>query len=291
METTSETIKAAKCGDAEIEYSVRGEGEPLLLVHAGVFADWFAPLAASRTLDGFRIIRVRRAGYGPNAPATHLTIQNHASHLMALIDILKLKKVHAVGHSSGALIALQLAADRPQLVQSLTLIEPAPCGPFQVPAFAEIGERFVGPAMGAFAAGNLSGAFDTFMRGVCGDRHRDVIEQTLGPAGYEQAVRESGFFFRDEVPASFEGQVGPAEFGSVRQPVLVVEGGEGRKLGPFSQQVTALVAALLPQAELALIDAANHMVPLQDPEALGKAVASFARRHPLGRTGAGHAAA
>ena len=33
-----------------------------------------------------------------------------------------------VGHSLGALIALQAAVDRPDIVQSLVLIEPAPAG-------------------------------------------------------------------------------------------------------------------------------------------------------------------
>jgi hypothetical protein len=39
---------------------------------------------------------------------------------------------------------------------------------------------------------------------------------------------------------------------------------------------------LLPQAEVALIANTNHMLPLQDPEALGEAIASFVRRHPIG---------
>jgi hypothetical protein len=64
VETGSVTIKTATVAGTPLEYSERGEGEPLLLVHAGVFADWFVPLAASRTLDGFRVIRVRRAGRG-----------------------------------------------------------------------------------------------------------------------------------------------------------------------------------------------------------------------------------
>jgi pimeloyl-ACP methyl ester carboxylesterase len=264
-----------------IEYSDRGEGDPLLLVHAGVFADWFVPLAASHTLDGFRVIRVRRAGYGAHAPASHLTIQNHAGHLTRLADLLELDAVHVVGHSSGALIAFQMAVDRPKLVHSLTLIEPAACGPFQVPAFAELGERFVGPAMGAFAAGDLQGAFDTFMRGVCGDRSRDIIEQSLGRAGYEQAVRESSFFFRDEVPACLQWQLGSTEV-PIRQPVLILEGGDGRKAGLLSQQVTEATTTLLPQAEVALIANSNHMLPLQDPDALGEAVARFVRRHPIG---------
>jgi pimeloyl-ACP methyl ester carboxylesterase len=278
--TGSETIKTATVAGTTIEYSERGEGEPLLLVHAGVFADWFVPLAASHTLDGFRIIRVRRAGYGPKAPASHLTIQNHAGHMTALADVLEFDAVHVVGHSSGALIALQMAADRPELVHSLMLIEPAACGPLQVPAFAELAERFVGPAMGTFAAGDLQGAFDTFMRGVCGDRSREIIEHTLGRGGYEQAVRESSFFFSDEVPACMEWQF--ESTASIRQPVLVLEGGDGRKVGLLSQQVTAVTTTLLPHTEIALIADTNHMLPLQDPDALGEALASFVRRHPIG---------
>jgi hypothetical protein len=47
VRTSSETIKTAMVAGSAIEYSDRGEGEPLLLVHAGVFADWFLPLAAN----------------------------------------------------------------------------------------------------------------------------------------------------------------------------------------------------------------------------------------------------
>ena len=67
-----------------------------------------------------------------------------------------------------------------------------------------------------------------------------------------------------------------------RQPVLVVEGGDGRRVGLLSQQVTEVTVTLLPQAEVVLIPRSNHMVPLQEPDALGEALASFARRHPIG---------
>lgn len=142
--------------------------------------------------------------------------------------------------------------------------------------------------MGAFAAVDLRGALDSFMRGVCGDQHRQVIEQSLGRVGYEQAVRESSFFFRDEVQAAMQWQFGPTEAARVGQkPVLMVEGGEGRKLGLLSHQVTELATPLLPQAEVALIDGANHMLRLQNPNALGEAVAKFARRHPIRNSRAG----
>jgi hypothetical protein len=43
--------------DPQDIYADQGTGEPLLLVHGGVFTDWFLPLATSTALEGFRIIR------------------------------------------------------------------------------------------------------------------------------------------------------------------------------------------------------------------------------------------
>jgi pimeloyl-ACP methyl ester carboxylesterase len=148
MSDKNESIRTATIGTTEVQYSDLSEGEPILLVHAGVFADWFLPLAESDTLRGFRVIRVRRAGYGPTPPSAPVSIREHARHLAALLKLLNLGKAHVVGHSSGALIALQLAADEPEKVQSLILIEPAALGPFQVPAFEDLGRRFIGPGGG-----------------------------------------------------------------------------------------------------------------------------------------------
>jgi pimeloyl-ACP methyl ester carboxylesterase len=42
-----------------------------------------------------------------------------------LLRELAIERAHIVGHSSGGLIALQLALDHPELVRSLALLEPA----------------------------------------------------------------------------------------------------------------------------------------------------------------------
>ncbi len=74
-----QTMQRATFGDAEIDYSERGAGEAIVLVHAGVFGGWFFPLSESPVLDGFRVIRVRRPGYGPKPPARHLTLADHSN--------------------------------------------------------------------------------------------------------------------------------------------------------------------------------------------------------------------
>jgi pimeloyl-ACP methyl ester carboxylesterase len=184
-----------------------------------------------------------------------------------------------VGHSSGALIALQLASDEPGLVQSLALVEPAPLGPFQVPAFAEVAQRFIGPAMAAFSRGDIASATENFMLGVCGTDYRQIIDHSLGREAYVDVLRESPFFFKDEIPACMQWQFGTADAAHVRRPILVVEGAEGRRLSRLSQQVTESALKLFPEAEVSLVENTSHMLPLQDPGALGRIIADFARRH------------
>ena len=71
MRIGPETIKTAMVAGTTIDTTDHGAGEPLLLVHAGVFADWFVPLAASPALDGFRVIRGAERVMGRTRP--HLT--------------------------------------------------------------------------------------------------------------------------------------------------------------------------------------------------------------------------
>ena len=277
------TANSLKLGTVELHYIDHGNGEPLLLVHGGVFADWFRPVSTSVALQDLRVIRVRRAGYGMLEPNAMISIGEHAEHLLRLLDTLRIGRVHLAGHSSGALIALQLTADYPERIQSLALIEPAPGGPFQVPAFADLARRFVGPALDAFAAGEVRRAFDSFMTGVGGCNFREVIQQSLGPEALDQALLECRFFFRNEVPAVMRWQFDATAAEHIRVPVLIV-GAAGRHAGPLSQQVTEAASTLFPAAEVRLVDNTTHLMPLQAPEELGRVLALFARRHGCGRT-------
>src|SRR5712692_8445401 len=161
-----EGLQRLSVRDMELEFRDQGDGEPILLVHAGVFADWFVPVSASLALDGFRVLRVRRPGYGPTPPTRHLTIAAHGRVVAALADHLGLPKIHWVGHSSSCQMGLQLAIDRPDLVHSLILLEPAPTGGLRAPASEVLARQFVGPAAEAFSRGDVETALDTFMRGV-----------------------------------------------------------------------------------------------------------------------------
>jgi pimeloyl-ACP methyl ester carboxylesterase len=93
-----------------LEYEVAGDGERVVLIHAGVVADFFAPLMGRPELRGYRLIRYHRAGYAGSRPVDGAVgIGQHSAHCHALLRHLGIDRAHLVGHSSSAAIAVQLA--------------------------------------------------------------------------------------------------------------------------------------------------------------------------------------
>lgn len=250
-----------------------GDGPLVLLVHAGVFGAWFDRLVAEPALDALRVVSIRRAGYG-TTPTRHLTFADHAAHCAALLDELGGQRATIVGHSSGSAIVLQLAVDRPDLVERLVLVEPPLLDPLADPADLDALHATMGPvlgaAIGAAAAGDVAGAYDAFMGLVCGPDHRAVVAAALGEDGLARAVRESAFFFADEMRAAGAWTFG-AEVGvEIKAPVLLVQGGDSP---PPTHRLVAHLAGLLPDARVATVEGDNHLLPLRSPAALARLVA------------------
>ena len=265
----------------DVGYYDSGRGEAILLVHAGVFSDWFRPLSLQVPRDRFRVVRIRRSGYRDTRPsAGHLTLVDHARHAAVLLDELGIGAVHWVGHSSSCLIGLQLAQDRPGQVASLTLVEPAPGGDLHGPAGEQFAAATVGPAMEEFVAGDPGGAFDRFMRGIGGPGYPAVLTGQLGPGGLDAARAESAFFFADEVPAVREWIFGPAQAARVTQPTLVVLGGDSPRLSPLAAETVERLLALLPQARTQTVPGCSHLMPLEQPASLARLIIAFIKTIP-----------
>lgn len=77
-------------------------------------------LAPNRSL----LIDLLGYGYSSHPPAFPHTLEAHASSIADLLDRLGAPPYHVIGHSMGGAIAIALAAQRPDLVSSLTVIEP-----------------------------------------------------------------------------------------------------------------------------------------------------------------------
>jgi pimeloyl-ACP methyl ester carboxylesterase len=263
-------------GGNDVGYHDSGHGEVILLVHAGVFSDWFRPLSRQLAHDRFRVVRMRRSGYRATVPpAGHLSLADHARHAAALLDALGIGAAHWVGHSSSCLIGLQLAQNRPDLVASLTLLEPAPGGDLHGPADEQFVAATLRPAMQAFFAGDPGGAFDRFMRGIGGPGYPAVVTSQLGPGSLDIARAESAFFFADEVPAVQEWVFGPAQAARITQPALVVLGADSARLTPLTAETVQRLTAMLPSARTQTLPGSSHLMPLQQPAALAQLIAGF----------------
>jgi pimeloyl-ACP methyl ester carboxylesterase len=249
-----------------IAYEECGAGEPVVLIHAGLCADWFAGLPD--LAGSYRLIRYHRAGYGESDRIEGaVTVGRFADHCRALLRHLGIERAHVVGHSSSAVIALQLALDHPEVVRSLALLETAllavPSGPF------------AGQAMRAYADGDRAAAVDIWMRGVCGPGYRDVFDAVL-PGAIDRADADT--FFEQELPAVRAWSFGPAEARAVTCPVLLVVGERSRDVSPAFGERHALLRAWLPHAESFELPAANHLMHVQNPGALTERLAAFFAR-------------
>ena len=262
-----------------------GAGEPVLLVHAGVFGAWFAPLAAEPRLREFRVIRLLRAGYtGGLPPTTPLSVAEHAGHCAAVLEEFDLPAAHVVAHSSGSVIALQLALDRPELVRSLVLSEPPLidqlAAPEDLPLLHELLGPVIGAAIAAAAAGDVATAFHSFMDVVCGPEHRAVLDATLGSDALARAYHDAEYFFAGELRALAEWQFRAEDAARIDHPTLLVQGGAS---APPVRHVVERLAAALPRADVATVDGEDHLLPLRSPDRLARLVADHAhhRAAPL----------
>ncbi|MDQ1543459.1 MAG: lipase [Actinomycetota bacterium] len=125
-----------------------GGGEPVLAFH-GVTASHMSWLAVARALAPRTVIApdLRGRGGSRDLPAPFGMAQ-HAEDALALLDRHGIEKVDVVGHSMGGFVAMRFAANFPERVRSVTLVDggiplPLPAG---VP-IAEVMRQALGPAL------------------------------------------------------------------------------------------------------------------------------------------------
>jgi len=111
-----------------IEVMTAGAGDPLLFIHGwGLTPRSYADGVARLTKAGLSLIAPSLPGFGGTAPSPvrKTGIEEYADCIAGLLDALDIEHpAFVVGHSLGGGIGIRLASGHPDLVRSLTLINP-----------------------------------------------------------------------------------------------------------------------------------------------------------------------
>ena len=263
---------------AALEYRVAGSGEAVLLIPPGPLADGFLPFLSEEALAGrYRLIQYHRRGQAGSSQATPpLSYVEQAADAAGLLSHLGVGRAHVVGHSTGANIALQLALDRPEVVQTLALLEPWLTASPSAPAFFEQ----AGAPMEAYASGEKETAMAGFLSLASGlewETSRALIDDYV-PGSVAQAIKDADTFCAVDLPALSAWEFGSEDGAAVSQPVLSVLGAE---TGQLFVEGAALLNSWLPDVEELTVEGAGHLLQIQRPAPVARGIAEFFSRHPI----------
>jgi 3-oxoadipate enol-lactonase len=251
-----------------LHHEVRGDGPPVLLVHAGI-ADsrMWAPLAERLVAAGHTVVTCDLRGFGrtPIEPG----VVSHPADLAALLDALGLDRVALVGASFGGLMTLALALREPQRAAALVLLD-APLDAFdesdELVAYYDAEEALV-------EAGDADGAIELNLRFWVDRDGRRAVD----PAVRElvRTMQRDAFAAREGVAAELEEPDPPiaGRLGEITVPALVVVGADDV---PDFVRVGERLAEELPDAgPLVRIPGAAHLPALERPDDVAALLIAF----------------
>ncbi|SFF05315.1 Pimeloyl-ACP methyl ester carboxylesterase [Paenibacillus algorifonticola] len=112
-------VSTMQVGEYVLEYSIVGEGPPLLLFHGGHSNCYEEFGYQNLVASGYSIITPSRSGYSQTFPIPEL--QQACDLYLALLDHLHIAKVHVIAASAGGPTGILFCAQFPERVASLTL--------------------------------------------------------------------------------------------------------------------------------------------------------------------------
>ena len=276
-------MERVEVNGVELEFEIRGSGEPVLLIDM-LIADCFVPLLTEPSLaNQYQLIRYHKRGWvGSTHTPPPVSMGDHAADAAALLDHLGVRRAHIAGHSSGASIAAQLALDYAERVHTLTLLEPTLVS-------LPLGQAFLksaGPVFDAYGRGDHAGAFAMFAAAASGlewEKCKALLEERI-PGVVAQSIEDADTFFGVELPSLPVWSFGPEQAAAIHRPVLSVLGAETQ---PLWVEIAEFLRSSLPYIEECTIEGVGHLLQIQRPEPVARAIAVFLRRNPLGATGIG----
>jgi pimeloyl-ACP methyl ester carboxylesterase len=249
---------------ARLVYRTLGEGTPVLLLHATLSnAAQLGSLAGALAGSGrLRTIAVDRRGSGESRLAVPrpLEMSVHVADLTAILDAEGQAAAVLVGHSFGAVVALEFAARRPDRTIAIVAYEP-PYAPVaddgtrqELAVVAAATER-------AYCLDGAASAAETFVRGVAGDAAWDELSERR--RGVLEGVGDGAVADVSLRGLDLDG------LGRIVAPVALLTGDASQ---PFYAGIADALAARIPGASRVALPGLRHPAPITDPAPVAAAV-------------------
>jgi esterase len=259
----------------DMAFVERGAGAPLVFVH-GTLCDYrhwtgqMAPFGAH-----YRTIALSLRHCWPehwDGEGDDFTVQQHTADVANFISALEAGPVHLLGHSRGGHIAFRVAQNFPDLVRTLTLVEPGGVLAPDLEAWLPPGEPLI--ALGPLYAK----AAESIRRGEIDDGLKTVVDVTSGPGVWERMPETQKLMRRDNAQTligQIKEQRAPlarADAEAIRAPTLLIAG--ERSPASFHRILDGLETAI-GDVRRAVIPKASHGSNIENPGAFAREILGF----------------
>ncbi len=281
-------MPVADIGGVLLYYEEKGAGTPVVFVH-GIPTDYRAWRGQVEPFSkGHRTVTLSRRYASPNVrkgDVSDSTVVNNAADLKGFIEKMAEGPVDLVGHSYGGFISAFLAADHPDLVRSLVLVEPAISTLlladqrsgvqslgllFRNPSVALSGRRFqtksLSPSLKALERGELERATELNVDGV-----QDA------PGAFRALPEDARKMMLDNARTVAElntrfPRFTAAEAGMISRPTLVLNGAESAL---WLRKIGELTAKAVPEATRVMVPGSRHFPHMENPTFFNQKVLGF----------------
>jgi proline-specific peptidase len=273
-------------GDTRLHVVERGNGYPLIVLHGGPgldhrsFGDYLDALGQENRL---LLVDQRAQGRSDRAPEDTWTLERMAADVDALARALGLERYAVLGHSYGAIVALQNAVDFPGAAAQTIVSSGVPAARFladvdaNLAAFepVELREQ-VTRSWAREKHVQTSEEFESLLHDQLPFHFREAESELLS----EFERRTAGGVYSAEVLRHFANEeYGGIEveerLGGVTQPVLVLAGRHDRTCSVAAAEA---IAAGIPNAELVVFEESCHMTFVEENERYLEVVRDFLAR-------------
>jgi pimeloyl-ACP methyl ester carboxylesterase len=238
-------------------FTTLGAGPTVLMLHGiGGGHLSFAPQVETLASSGYRAVAWDMPGYGHSAPIEPYNFKGLAQSCIQLIEGLQCGDVTLVGHSMGGMVAQEVMARRPELVNRLVLCGTSPS--FGKPD-GEWQREFIAQRTAPLDAGRSMAELADVL-----------VPRMVGPGSLPEGVRLAAVCMSQVPPSTYRRALEAmvtfdrrANLPLIRVPTLVVAGEHDRNAPP---PVMKKMADAIPNATFLEMHGIGHLQNLEAPD-------------------------